>query len=150
MRVELEGGDVDLVVQDSPRVQRPSHRLRAGLTEHSLEFVDRPGFVAIAVFARREGELVGGASGSLNWNWLDLSLLWVADPLRSGGLGSRLLEAIETAARERGCRSAHLETFSYQALSFYEKRGYEIFARLEEYAPGVDRYYLRKSLEGTI
>ncbi len=141
-----EESGIELTVDSAPSSQ-DLDRLRAGLTEHSLEFVERPGFVPIAVFARRNGELLGGAFGNLNWNWLDLSLLWVAESLRSRGLGGQLMAAIERAAWERGCRQAHLETFSYQALAFYESHGYEVFARLEDYAPDVDRYYLRKSLQ---
>lgn len=65
---------------------------------------------------------------------------------RSDGLGSRLLRAIELAGAERGCRHAHLDTFSYQARPFYERHGCQLFAELDDYPPGHKRYFLRKDL----
>ena len=35
-----------------------------------------------------------------------------------------------------GCFARNLETHSYEALGFYQKRGYEVFGTLEDYPPG--------------
>lgn len=121
--------------------------LANGLTEHALPTTGRRGFLPIAVFARDAGGgLVGGVSGTVNWNWLHISLFWVSSERRHGGLGSRLLRAIEAAAVERGCVYAHLDTFSYQARPFYERHGYVLFAELADYPPGQSRFFLRKEL----
>ena len=118
-----------------------------GLTTHSLPTVGEPGFLPLAVFARdADGTLVGGVSGKVNWNWVHVELLWVSEPLRKQGLGTKLLTAIESAARERGCEHAHLDTFSYQARPFYERQGYELFGQLDDYPPGQSRFFLRKRL----
>ncbi len=138
--------EIELTVDDSPS-HGDVEPLRAGLTEHAATFIDLPGFLPVAVFAHDgAGELVGGVYGFLNWNWLNISLLWVAEPLRGRGLGSRLLFRLEAEARERGCDRAHLETFSYQARVFYEGHGYAVFARLPDYPPGHERVYLEKLL----
>ncbi len=50
----------------------------------------------------------------------------------------------EQEAVKRGCRYAHLETIDFQALPFYQKLGYEIFATLQNYPPGHVRYSLTK------
>ncbi len=138
---------IELTVDEAP-AHEDVESLRAGLTDHAASFVDRPGFRPVAVFARdgAGGELIGGAYGYLNWNWLDFSLLWVAEAYRGRGLGSRLLARLEAEAWERGCRRAHLETFSYQARDFYERHGYRTFARLPDYPPGHERVYLQKRL----
>jgi GNAT superfamily N-acetyltransferase len=135
--VELEPSAADVV------------RLGRGLTEHALPTTGVPGFVAIAVFARdRSGELRAGIAATVNWNWLQINLVWVATELRGTGLGSRLLGEIEAAGVERGCRHAHLDTFRYQARPFYERHGYEVFAELADYPPGQSRYFMRKRLVG--
>lgn len=123
--------------------------LARGLNEHALPITGAAGFQPLAVFARDEhGALVGGAHGQVNWTSLHVGLLWVAAERRDQGLGSRLLQTIEAAAARRGCRFVHLDTFSYQARPFYERHGYVLFATLDEYPPGHQRHFLRKSLAG--
>ena len=51
----------------------------------------------------------------LAFDWLFVQWLWVAEPYRSQRIGSRLLAGAEAAAREKGCRAAYLDTFSFQA-----------------------------------
>ena len=141
--------DLELTVEEAPS-HEAVEPLRAGLTEHAREIIDRPGFRPLAVFARDAGgELAGGAYGFVNWNWLDVSLLWVAESLRGHGLGSKLLTRLESEAWARGCQHAHLETFSYQARAFYERHGYRKFARLPDYPPGHEKVYLQKTLAVT-
>ena len=118
-----------------------------GLTRHAAPSTEGPGFLPLAVFLRDpDARVVGGAYGRVNWTWLHVSLLWVSPERRGGGLGTRLLAAIEEAAAERGCRQAHLDTFSYQAPDFYRRRGYEVFAELDDYPPGYRRLFMRKRL----
>jgi GNAT superfamily N-acetyltransferase len=127
----------------------PDDRLviEAGLTRHALPTTGVAGFQAIAVLARdRQSALVAGAVGTINWNWLHVALLWVSEPCRHTGLGSRLLAEIERVAAERGCTHAHLDTFSYQARPFYERQGYRVFGVLENYPPGHQRFFMEKTL----
>ena len=98
----------------------------------------------LAIFARRNGEIIGAAMGVTHFRWLFVRFLWVADTERGSGLGSRLLSAAEHEACTRGCEHAHLDTFSFQALPFYEKHGYTIFGQLEDYPVGHKRFFLQK------
>jgi len=98
----------------------------------------------LAVVARRDGEIVGAAIGATYFRWLFVRFLWVAETERGSGLGSRLLGTAEEQARARGCQHAHLDTFSFQALPFYQKHGYTIFGQLEDYPVGHTRYFLQK------
>ncbi len=56
------------------------------------------------------------------------------------------MDAAEDYARMRGCHSAHLDTHTWQARPFYEKRGYEVFATLDDFPPGHQKFFLRKKL----
>jgi GNAT superfamily N-acetyltransferase len=92
-------------------------------------------------------EIVGGVLGEVYWGWLYVDLLWVKDELRGRGYGHRLMTVIEQEARQHhGARNAYLDTFSFQALDFYEQYGYQVFGELEDYPPGYQRYFLRKQL----
>jgi ribosomal protein S18 acetylase RimI-like enzyme len=46
---------------------------------------------------------------------------------RRRGVGRELMAQAEARAVERGCHAAWLDTFSFQARSFYEKLGYGEF-----------------------
>jgi len=121
--------------------------LTSGLNDHSEQFVEKPGFQPIALFATdKRGRMQGGIYGRINWNWLSVSLLWVSADDRGSGLGSTLLRRLETEAATLGCTKSHVDTFSFQAQQFYLANGYEAFAELADYPDGHSRIYLKKSL----
>jgi GNAT superfamily N-acetyltransferase len=82
------------------------------------------------------GSVVGGIRAVVALYWLRVEVLWVDEAARGRGIGSRLLDEAERLAREMGARNAALETFEWQAPSFYQKHGYEEVVRLERYAKG--------------
>ncbi len=100
------------------------------------------------VFIRdnRSGRVLAGLQGSTHWDWLRISLLAVHATARSKGLGTQLLQAAEGEALKRGCRYAFVDTYSFQALPFYRKCGYEVFGELPNYPDGHSRIFLRKEL----
>jgi GNAT superfamily N-acetyltransferase len=101
----------------------------------------------LAVFIRdATGEIVGGLVGKTHWGWLFISHLWVLDALRGQGYGRQLMLKAEQTAKERGCDRSYLDTFSFQALGFYERLGYGIFGVLEDFPPGHKRYFLQKQI----
>ncbi len=101
----------------------------------------------LTILARdAEGQLVGGLLGFTDRGWARIEILVVAEHARHQGIGTRLLDAAEAEARKRECHDAWLDTFSFQALPFYEKHGYTIFGRLENYPNEHVRYFVRKRL----
>lgn len=95
------------------------------------------------------GEWLGGLTGLVWGGWLHVQFLWVTEALRGKGQGTRLLGAAEEFALEHAAAHATLETHSFQAAAFYQKRGYEVFGRLEDYPPGHTKLFLRKELGQT-
>jgi GNAT superfamily N-acetyltransferase len=118
-----------------------------GLAFYNVAMTGLEDYHPLAIFLKDEhGEILGGVLGHLWGQWLHVTILWLAGPLRGHGYGRQLLAAAETFARERGCRHVKLETFSFQARAFYEKLGYEVFATLEDCPIGHCEYFLRKRL----
>jgi GNAT superfamily N-acetyltransferase len=108
-------------------------------------------FTQVAFFVRDEAERIhGGILGGIWGNWLHINFLWVADGLRRQGFGTRLLEAAEAQARDKGCRGVFLETHGFQARPFYERYGYEIVGEIPDYPPGHGYYLMRKFLTSDI
>jgi GNAT superfamily N-acetyltransferase len=98
----------------------------------------------LSVVARAENSVIGGLLGITNWNWLFIQQLWVAEAVRGRGFGAQLVAAAEREAVTRGCVRAHVDTFGFQALPFYQKLGYELFGQLDDYPAGHTRYFLQK------
>jgi ribosomal protein S18 acetylase RimI-like enzyme len=103
--------------------------------------------IAVKVFLwNPRDRVVGGVVGEIFGGWLYISLLWVEESLRHQGYGTNLMDMLEKEAIQRGCRYAHVDTFSFEARPFYEKLGYTVFGTLEDYPEGHCKYFLKKNL----
>jgi GNAT superfamily N-acetyltransferase len=141
--------EIRLTFEEAP-AEDEMREVRRGLRAYNQPHVDNMDYVNFTVFLRDGGgQVVGGLLGNAYWGWLYVDALWVSEPLRQKGYGRRLMLAAEDAARDRGFHSAYLDTFDFQALPFYQKLGYEIFGRLENFPRGHMRYFLRKTLSPT-
>jgi ribosomal protein S18 acetylase RimI-like enzyme len=100
----------------------------------------------VACFLREDGRIVGGVHGSLWGRSMHIDVLWVDEPHRGLGHGSRLMRSIEEYAAAHDHRLAYLETTSFQALPFYRKLGYEVFGELPEISRGHNLFFLWKEL----
>ena len=107
----------------------------------------KPQYLVITVRDEHE-TVVGGLVGKTYLEWLYVQALWPPKELRGRGFGTDLLIAAEHEAVRRGCGSAWLDTFSFQALPFYQKLGFSVFAQLPEYPHGGTKYFLAKKLRG--
>ena len=118
-----------------------------GVDYHNIAATGHAAYYPVGFYLRdgRE-EVLGGLLGEIWGGSLDVSHLWVAEAARGAGHGTRLLQAAERYAIERGCRGAFLGSFSFQAPAFYQKQGYEVFGVLEDHPPGHRMFLLRKRL----
>ncbi|TYQ27769.1 GNAT family N-acetyltransferase [Pseudanabaena sp. UWO311] len=133
--IEPQSDEIEFVMQQIINFNR--NRVGEGNYKH------------LAIFLRDvDGHIVGGLVGETYWQWLYVDVLWVQDSFRGEGYGDALLATAEQEAvkRERGCKYAYLETFSFQALDFYQKRGYVIFGELTDFPQGYNRFFLKKDL----
>ena len=92
------------------------------------------------------GETLGGVMGAIWGGWLQIGILWVDESVRGRDWGTRLMDHAEAYGREHGCHSVLLDTHSFQARPFYEKRGYEVFGTLDDFPKGHKKFYLSKKL----
>ncbi len=80
------------------------------------------------------------------WNGMHIDSLWVDSALRGMGYGTRLMKIAEEEAIKRGCTIAYTDTFTWQAPGFYEKLGYILYGKLEDFPEGNTLSYFRKHL----
>lgn len=93
-----------------------------------------------------DGDYLGGLTGTTYWDWLDIEDFYLPEALRGSGLGTEILTQAETVAVEHGCTGAFLTTYAFQARGFYEKQGYTVVGKLDDYPPGSAYYWMRKGL----
>jgi len=125
--------------------------IRDGLARFNVAATQHTYYSPLAIFLRDDrGAVLGGALGDVWGGWLDLTFLWVAEPLRGNGYGERLLRAAEDEARAQGCQGIFLETLGFQARTFYERFGYEVFAELPDRPAGYTSYFMKKTLDSEL
>jgi len=95
-------------------------------------------------------EIIGGLLGRTGYGWLFVEIVFVPPSLRTRGLGRELMLRAEAEAIARGCHSAWLDTFEFQARGFYERLGYSCFGELNDYPTGFSRYFMTKTLASAV
>ncbi len=98
------------------------------------------------VVHNRAGRLVAGALAEVNWHQLRLNGLWTDPDFRGRGCAGRLLRSLENEARVRKLDHILVDTFSFQALFFYQRHGYRVYATIRDFPKGHERYFLAKRL----
>ncbi len=117
-----------------------------GLQAFNDAVASDPQVCPLNVYAREGDVLVGGLCGRTVWNWLFVGQVWVEEARRRSGIGRRLMDAAEAAAKGRGCNHAFLDTISLQAPGFYAKLGYRVIGTLEDFPPGERKFFMTKEL----
>jgi GNAT superfamily N-acetyltransferase len=121
--------------------------IQNGVDNHNIAVTGYAPYYPVNFLLRSEmGEVLGGVMAQVWGGWLQVFYLWVAEAVRGQGHASRLMDAAEDYAKMRGCVGALLDTHSFQARPFYERRGYEVFGALENCPVGHARFFLQKRL----
>jgi GNAT superfamily N-acetyltransferase len=136
-----------LVVTENPS-EAEREAVRDPLVIYSNRFAGAQEGLGLDLLVRDDdGAIVGGLHGRTGRRWLFIDLLGLPEHLRHAGLGTELMDRAEAEARARGCIGVWLDTFSFQARPFYERRGYRVFAEIADYPPGHSRFFLTKRLD---
>ncbi|MDP2562880.1 GNAT family N-acetyltransferase [Psychrobium sp. 1_MG-2023] len=145
MAINLEHLIIEPVLPAEPGdVEELTTQLRAYNHDKLWQNVKQP----IGCFIRDlEGKLIGGVFGFNSWGWLNIELVWVDENYRDNDLATKMMEKMEQYSIIEGLSRIKLETGSFQALDFYKKLGFEVYAELDDYPVGQTNYYLKKILE---
>ena len=122
----------------------------AGLDQYNFAEPEIHRVKPLGVFARDASTKVkGGAVGRTWGQCCELQQLWIAEEARSQGIGNEMMSRFEKEAQRRGCLLIYLDTFSFQARPFYEKRGYSVAMETQGFTNGIVKYTMHKRLAAT-
>ncbi len=124
------------------------NELFTGLRRYNQQFINLSEWVHLAVYFRDENAvMLGGVIARQEGEWLNIHYLWVHESQRGNGLGRELMQRAMQEAVAIGCRHALVDTFSFQALPFYQKLGFAEQMTLADFPhKGMQRHYLTKDL----
>lgn len=135
----------DIVVDYTPSEKDNSVVMEGILAYHESLVGERD--TSFSIFLKNElGKVFGGVQAFLGSESVYIDVLWVSEPLRKQGYGTKLLETVENEACKNGCVFSLVDTWDAQAATFYEKNGYERIGELPKYWLGHAKIFLRKNL----
>jgi|GEM_PF-1295920 len=102
----------------------------------------------VAFFEDRWSTRNGGIVWTEFGDWVDIEYLWVSDEHRRRGIGTGLLNAAITHAGSTGRTRAYTTTYSFQALPFYRRFGFDIVYERRGYPRTSTLYHLELDLRG--
>lgn len=138
--------DLRLTVEENP-APGDVERLDDGIYAYNAEQTGQRDGRLLGIFLRdADGRVVGGAFANTWCGCLEVKLLWIDESLRRGGHGTRLLRAAEQEALARGCHTAMLDTYTFQAPAFYQKLGYEVYAVIDDPQTRAQKIFLKRTL----
>lgn len=93
-----------------------------------------------------DGEFAGGLSAERVGLWLHIKYMWVHDRLRGHGCGSKLMAQVEADAKAAGIQRAVIDDANTVTRPFFEKLGYAVFGKIDDFPPGQTRFFMQKTL----
>ncbi|SUP42345.1 putative acetyltransferase [Vibrio owensii] len=122
--------------------------IRDGIRAYNRMHLPNGDVNTIGCFARNdEGKVIGGLTGEMFNNTVFVEYLWVDAEARTSGLGSKLISLLEEQVKPHGVTHLYLDTYSFQALDFYLKLGFEKVGQYSGYpAVGIDKHFLQKQI----
>lgn len=115
------------------------------LSEYDAEHIGYSidGSISIGLFD--EEELIAGVDAIMTaYKILYVSTLFVKESYRGQGIGTRLMNLLETRAKKLGANIIRLDSFSWQGGYFYEKIGYEKVGEYSSEEDGFSEFFFIK------
>lgn len=132
-----------LVTKNNEEVFIFQNLLENKLQHFNIEQNSSDNYQKICFYIKKENEVIGGIVGYIYSNLLTIETFWIDNDFRGLGFGKLLIDSLEKESKSLNCIQASLETYSFQSVSFYLKRGYEVIAQIK--LRDYDKLFLLKT-----
>ena len=138
------------VVVDYTPSEKDNAVVREGIIASNEEIVGERD-KEFSIFLKNDaGKVFGGIQAFLDSESVYIDILWVEKNLQKQGHGTKLLAAAELEAINNGCIFSLVDTWDFQAETFYLKNGYERIGEIKNYWHDHSKIFLRKNLKNQI
>ena len=101
----------------------------------------------IQIGIKENEKLIAGLDACMTaFKILYVSTVFVEEPYRRKGYGSKLMQEMENRARKLGANIIRLDTFNWQGKEFYSAIGYEMVGSYENKLEGYSEHFFLKRL----
>jgi ribosomal protein S18 acetylase RimI-like enzyme len=140
--------DLHFVVTEGEPKEEDFQELSTGLLAHHAKQGHKRTWEKYCIFLKdNNSKAYAGIIVTFLWNGMHIDSLWVDETLRGQDYGTKLMKMAEDEALKRGCTVAYTDTFTWQASGFYEKLGYTLYGKLENFPEGNALSYYSKKLK---
>ena len=102
----------------------------------------------IQIGIKENGKIIAGLDACMTaFKILYVSTVFVEEPYRRKGYGSKLMQEMENRAKKMGANIIRLDTFNWQGKDFYEAIGYEMVGSYENKFDGYSEHFFLKRLD---
>ena len=102
----------------------------------------------IHIGIKENGKLIAGLDACMTaFKILYVSTVFVEEPYRRKGYGSKLMQEMEKRAKKLGANIIRLDTFNWQGKEFYSAIGYEMVGSYENKLEGYSEHFFLKRLD---
>ena len=102
----------------------------------------------IQIGIKENGKLIAGLDACMTaFKILYVSTVFVEEPYRRKGYGTKLMQEMENRARKLGANIIRLDTFNWQGKEFYNAIGYELVGSYENKLEGYSEHFFLKRLD---
>ena len=102
----------------------------------------------IQIGIKENGKIIAGLDACMTaFRILYVSTVFVEEPYRRKGYGTKLMQEMESRAKKMGANIIRLDTFNWQGKEFYSAIGYEMVGSYENKFDGYSEHFFLKRLD---
>lgn len=142
--------DLRLICRNNEPTPKDKKVIRAGMLAYhaSQGHIRKEKDETISVIIKnQENKTVGGIVVSFRWGAMHIETLWIDKTIRNKGWGKKLIETVEKEAIKRKCHLSYTDTYTWQVPKFYEKLGYSVYGKLNDFPKENSLTYYAKRLD---
>ncbi len=119
--------------------------IRNGIVDFNAQIIKEKSS-HFSIFAKDGAQIIGGA---LIWEHSDalyIDVLWCNAQYRKQGIGTKIITMIDDVAKNKRLPKIFVDTYEFQAQTFYEKHGFYCIGTIPKYLKDYDRIFMRKDV----